>query len=235
MTNGQPPTPPPPPPPPPGQQQSPTPPPVQSPTPQAYLPPPQPPQSGYQQYPPQAPVPKKSGSTAKGCLIAFAIVAAVVGIIVILLFVVIGVGVHKTVEKIEEITDKKVINVEVGEVGENGPLAIKVVGWTPSAGDEFNKPGAGQQFIVVDLEVKNISPTSRTVSRLLAMSIKTPGGFEYEPTAYFPEPGFPDGDIQPGQMARGNVAFQVPSNIGSMTFVYDPSLQVGDIVQVKLK
>ena len=155
--------------------------------------------------------------------------------IVVLLVAVIGVGVHEAVKEIEKITDKKVIDVGVGEVGENGPLAIKVVGWTPSAGEEFNKPAAGKQFIVVDLEIKNTSATSRIVSTMLAMSIKTPGGFEYEQAAYFPEPAYPDGDIQPGQTARGNVAFEVPADIGAMTFVYDPTLQVGDIVQVKLK
>jgi hypothetical protein len=64
---------------------------------------------------------------------------------------------------------------------------------------------------------------------------KDHGGFEYEQAAYFPEPAYPDGDIQPGQTARGNVAFEVPADIGAMTFVYEPTLQVGDIVQVKLK
>lgn len=198
-------------------------------------PPPLPPQPGYQQYPPQAPVPKKSSSTAKGCLIAAAIVVGVIVVIVVLLVGVIGVGVHKAVKEINKITDKKVIDVGVGEVGENGPLAVKVVSWTPSAGDEFNKPAAGKQFVVVDVEIKNISATSRTVSTMLAMSIKTSGGFEYEQTFYFPEPSFPNGDIQPGQTARGNVAFEVPADIGAITFVYEPSLQVGDIVQVKLK
>ncbi len=193
------------------------------------------PPPGYQQGPQLAPVPKKSGSTAKGCLIAAAIVVAVIIVIVVLLVAVIGVGVHKAVKEIEKITDKKVIDVGVGQVGENGPLAIKVVNWTPSAGDEFNKPTAGTQFIVVDVEIKNISATTRTVSTMLAMSIKTPGGFEYDQAAYYPEPSFPDGDIQPGQTGRGNVAFEVPADIGAMTFVYEPSLQVGDIVQVKLK
>lgn len=249
MTNDQPQAPPPPPPPPgqqpppppPGGQQppavpppAPQPPPPATAQPQTYQPPPAVPQPGYPP-PPQAAVPRKSGSTAKGCLISAAIVAGVIVVILILLFAVIGVGVHEVVKEVRKVTDKEVINSSVGEVAENGPLAIKVVSWGPSAGDEFNQPGAGQQFIVVDVEIKNISSTSRTVSRILAMSLQTPAGFEYEPAAYFPEPTFPDGDIQPGQTARGNVSFQVPAEIGSMTFVYEPSLQVGDIVRVKLQ
>lgn len=223
MANGQPPEPPSgitPPPPGPGQQMPPPPPPGQ-----------QQPVPGYQ---PQAPAPKKSSSMAKGCLIAAAIVAVIIVIIVVLLFTVIGVGVHKVVKEIEKTTKVVVDEVNVGQAGHSGALEVKVVNWTPSMGDEFSQPAAGNQFIVVDVEIRNTGSKTESHSTMLEMSIKTPDGYEYKQAAYFPDPQFPDGDILPGQTARGNVSFEVPSNIGRMNFVFDP-VYSGKIVQVKLQ
>lgn len=190
-------------------------------------------QPGYPQPPPQAPVPKKSSGTAKGCLIAAAIVGAIVIIVVVLLVVVTGLGIHKAVKEVEKALKQNVVNVAVGQAGQSGPLAVKVNGWKPSPGDDLSKPGAGNQYIVVDLEIRNTGTSTRSVSTLVEMSIRTPSGYKYDLASYFPDPKFPDGDILPGQAASGNVAFEVPATIGSMNFVFNPVL--GDIIQVKLQ
>lgn len=190
-------------------------------------------QPGYPQPPPQAPVPKKSSGPAKGCLIAAAIVGVVVIIVVVLLVVVIGVGVDKAVKEVDKALKQDVVNVAIGQAGKSGPLAVKVNGWKPSPGDDFSKPGTGNQFIVVDLEIQNTGTDTRSVSALAEMSIRTPNGYKYDLALYFPDPKFADGDILPGQTARGNVAFEMPATIGSMDFVYNPIL--GDIIQVKLQ
>ena len=190
-------------------------------------------QPSYPEPPPQAPVPKKSGGAAKGCLIAAAIVGAIVIIVIVLLVVVTGLGIHKAVKEVEKNLKQNVVNVAVGQAGRSGTLAVKVNGWKPSSGDDFSKPGAGNQFIVVDLEIQNTGTKTESVSTLAEMSIKTPNGYKYDLAPYFPDPKFPDGDILPGQTARGNVAFEVPATIGSMDFVFDPVL--GNIIQVKLQ
>jgi hypothetical protein len=190
-------------------------------------------QPGPPQPPPQAPVPKKSSGAAKGCLIAAAIAGALVIIIIILLVVATGLGVHKAVKVVEKALEKNVVNVAIGQAGQSGPLAVKVDGWKPSPGDDFSKPGAGNQYVVVDLEIKNTGTSTRSVSTLAEMSIRTPNGYKYDLAPYFPDPKFPDGDILPGQTARGNAAFEVPATIGSMDFVFNPVL--GDIIQVKLR
>jgi hypothetical protein len=188
---------------------------------------------GYPQYPPQAPVPRKTNGAAKGCLLAAAIVAGIVIILVIVLVGVIGVGVHHAVKVVENQIQGKVVNVSVGQTGQSGSLAVKVNGWQPSAGDAITMPAAGNQFIVVDLEIRNTGTSTESVSTLVEMSIRTPNGLKYDLAAFFPEPKFPEGDILPGQSARGNVAFEVPGNIGSMSFWFDPLL--GDRIEVKLQ
>lgn len=171
----------------------------------------------------------------KGCLIAAAVAIGMMVLMAVLFFTVIGFGVRRAVKEIQKVTDKELVQVAVGEAARNGPLEVRVIGWTPSAGDEYNQPGEGKQFVVVDLEVKNVSGDPKTVSRMLSMSIWTPAGFNYDPAPYFPGPSYPEGPVQPGQTARGNVAFQVPADIGPMTFEFKPFLETGDIVRVKLQ
>lgn len=214
--------------------------------PQTAQPPPMPPQpppagpgappAGYQQYPYAPLPPPKKGGAAKGCLIAGIIVAVVGVLVVVLLVTVVGIGVRKVVKEVDKAVTHKVIDVPVGQAGQSGPLSIKVVGWAPSAGDATSPPAPGNQYIVVDLEVRNSTGTeSRPISALIQMSIEAAGGQAYTPSLmYNPDPKFPDGNILPGQTARGNVAFEVPANIGSMTFVYDPLLY-GDFIRVKLQ
>ncbi len=223
MSNGNPPVPPPPPP---GSQ------PPSAPLPQPGVeqaPPPSPPSApGYAQMPPQ---PAKKGGCAKPALIALGVLALIVIVVVVVLVVVVGVGVHKAVK---EITNRKVVQVAVGQAGKTGDLSIKVNSWQPSPGDQLSTPSPGNQFIVVDLEVTNTGTTSKSVSTLAEMSIRTPNGFKYTLAPYFPEPKYPDGDVLAGQTARGNVVFEVPGNIAAMNFVFEPVL-IGDIIEVKLQ
>lgn len=180
---------------------------------------------------PPAPAPIRNGCAGKGILIALGILLFIIAICVVIVVTVIGLGVHRAVR---EVSNRNVVKVAVGQSAGTGDLSIMVNGWQPSRGDEMTKPGPGNQFIVVDLSITNNDTGSKSVSTLAQMSIRTPSGYDYSQAAYFPEPKFPDGDILPGQTARGKVAFEVPANIGTMRFVYEPIL-LGDTVEVKLK
>lgn len=189
-------------------------------------------QQGYQQYAyPPPPQQQKSSGVLKGCLIGLGIVVVISIIVIVILVAVVGVGVHKVVK---EITNRETVSVAVGQAGRTGSLEVKVVGWSPSQGDDVLKPAQGNQFVVVDLAVTNTGTTSKVVSTMAEMSIRTPDGYEYDLALFSPEPRFSDGDILPHQTARGNVSFEVPSDASGMSFVYKP-LIIGDIVSVKLK
>ena len=121
----------------------------------------------------------------------------------------------------------------VGQPVKCGDLSITVHSFTGSAGEPMFEPEAGNQYIVVDLEVDNNAQEAEHVSTVMQMSIKTPEGYGYDQAMYFPEPKYPDGAIAAGQKARGNVAFEVPATIGAMNFVFDPMF--GAPVSIKLQ
>ncbi|MDD5448169.1 MAG: DUF4352 domain-containing protein [Actinomycetota bacterium] len=180
-----------------------------------YQQPPQPPA------PPSEPPPKRHG-VLKGVLIGIGIIVLVV-IIIIVVVVLTTDGEQKTTAP----------EAKVGEPVEAGDLTVTVHGWQPSGGDEFSKPQSGNQYLVVDLEIENNGTETIPVSTILQMEIESADGYEYTPAMYYPEPKYPDGDILPGQKARGNVAFEVPGQVGTIFFVYEP-LRGGE-VRIKLQ
>jgi len=68
----------------------------------------------------------------------------------------------------------------------------------------------------------------------MQLSIVTPEGYAYDVSWFGPEPTFPEGSLLPGQKARGNVAFEIPGQIGTMYLEFDPIVGA-DPVRVKLQ
>jgi hypothetical protein len=184
--------------------------------------------------PQSLPTPKKPGGKGKWILLG-------AGILVVLIIIVAVASGGKKSEKTETksstptgtSSETKKDTYAVGETAKDGDLSITVYSFTPSPGDAFSKPEAGNQFIVVDLGIDNNGTDKANLSTMMEMSIRTPEGRKYDQAAYFPEPKYPDGAIQPSGKARGNVAFEVPANIGSMEFVFE-SL-TGDPVRFKFQ
>jgi hypothetical protein len=121
----------------------------------------------------------------------------------------------------------------VGQPVEAGDVTVTVHTWAASQGDDFSTPAEGSQYIVVDLEVDNAGTAGYPFSTMVMLSIVTPAGYEYSQAMYFPEPKFPNGDIPGSGKARGNVAFEVPVNIGTMSLQFSPV--TGDSVRIKLQ
>ncbi|GEM_PF-5118129 len=193
------------------------------------------PPEGFPQYPQfpygPPPAPTRRGPGGKGILIALGVVVLVIIMLFALIVGLFSFGLHTVVR---EIAHRNVVKVAVGQPGKSDYFTITVNNWNPSAGDELNKPGADNKFIVVNVSVKNHDTVTRSISTMAQMTIRTPNGYEYSEGSYYPEPRFPDGDILPGQTASGTMAFEVPANIGSMSLYYEPVL-LGDIVEVTLK
>lgn len=194
---------------------------------------PSPPPPGYQQPPQQyqqpqyqQPVPplppKKSGGKGKWILLGVGI------LVVIIIIVAVASGAKKSQNTATNsstptgtTSETKKASYAVGETAKDGNLSITVYSFKASPGDDFSKPAAGNQYIVVDLGIDNNGPDTANLSSMMEMSIRTPEGRKYDQAPYFPEPKYPDGAIQSGGKARGNVAFEVPANIGSMDFVFE--------------
>lgn len=189
--------------------------------------------------PPQAPTSKQKQKTGKAKWILLG-ASALILLIIIIAVATSGNKSEKTTTTgnngttaTTQTTETKKDVYAVGETAKDGDLAITVYSFTPSPGDQFFTPEAGNQYIVVDLGIDNNGQKTAQISTMMEMSIKTPEGRKYDQAPYFPEPKYPDGAIQPGGKARGNVAFEVPASIGSMEFVFE-SL-TGSPVRFKLQ
>jgi len=112
---------------------------------------------------------------------------------------------------------------QIGDIIQAGDLALVVLGWEKVQGDQFTQPEAGQEFIAVDLLLVNQGEKPKSVSSLLQMYLKDETGQKYEPDfeAQMAVGSAPEGEISPGERIRGKIGFQVPKEVGSLTFVYD--------------
>jgi len=190
------------------------------------------PAGGFPQFPYGPPAaPTRQGPGGKGILIALGIVVLVIILLFALIVGLFSYGRHRVVR---DIAHRNVVKLAVGQPGKSDYFTITVNNWNPSTGDKLTKPGAGNEFIVVNVSVKNHDTVTRSISAMAQMTIRTPNGYEYSAASYYPEPRFPEGDILPGQTANGTVAFEVPEDIGRMSLYYEPVL-LGDIVEVTLK
>lgn len=112
----------------------------------------------------------------------------------------------------------------VGDIIQIGTITITVNGISNPAGDQFNKPNAGNKFLIVDLTIENKGTNAVSVSTLLQMSVKDQSGQKYDVdfSASMASGGSsPDGEIAPGEKLRGQVGFQVPENATGLVFVFD--------------
>lgn len=105
-----------------------------------------------------------------------------------------------------------------------GTVTLTVNEITYPAGDQFNKPNAGNKFLVVDLTIENKGTTAISVSTLLQMWLKDSSGQKYNVdlmASVAAGGSSPDGEIAPGEKLRGQVGFQVPQNATGLVFVFD--------------
>jgi len=112
----------------------------------------------------------------------------------------------------------------VGDIVEIGDLTLTVNEATFPPGDEFNKPEAGNKFMVVDVTLENKGAEAEVISSLMQMYLKDATGQKYEldlMASVASGGATPDGEIAPGEKIRGQVSFQVPENAQGLVFVFD--------------
>lgn len=115
----------------------------------------------------------------------------------------------------------------VGDTITIGDFVLKVNKVLYPKGDQFNKPSAGNKFLVVDLTIVNKGSSSAEISTLLQMWVKDATGRKYteDLMATTAAKGTtPDGEISPGEKVRGQVGFQVPIKATGLEFVFDASV-----------
>ncbi|MCB0037575.1 MAG: DUF4352 domain-containing protein, partial [Anaerolineales bacterium] len=115
----------------------------------------------------------------------------------------------------------------IGDIIEIGDLVLTVNEVRYQTGDDFNQPDEGQQFLVVDLTIENVSSETQSVSTLAQMSLKDETGQTYDVdlmAMVAADGSAPEGEFALGETIRGPVAFQVPSDAAGLTFEFDADL-----------
>lgn len=127
----------------------------------------------------------------------------------------------------EDVTAEGPTTFQVGDIVEIEDLVLAVLGWDYIEGDQFNQPDEGQQFIAVEMVLVNQGDDSETLSSFLHMSLRDGTGQKYDPDLLAGSAAgssAPEGEVSPGERVRGKIGFQVPQDVGALTFVFDASV-----------
>ncbi len=104
------------------------------------------------------------------------------------------------------------------KVGDNFVVTVNSV--KTSHGDDITQPKSGNIFLIVDVTVKNVSNQKQNVSSALNFGLKDATGQTYNETIVDGETP-PDGAIQPGDLLRGQLSYEVPTSQKSFTFSFE--------------
>lgn len=132
-------------------------------------------------------------------------------------------GEEGTTTQTEEDTTPQSANVPVGEVVSDDTLSMVVrnVSRTSNISD-FQEADQGNEFVVVRLVVKNITDNSDTnVSGLFQTRIKDSENYTYSSTIAGTDKAFQAGTLSPGEVARGDLYYEVPEDASGLTMQFD--------------
>lgn len=114
-------------------------------------------------------------------------------------------------------------SVLVGEVvdGEDLSMVVRGVERTESLGD-YQEADQGNTFVVVRLTVKNTTSDSfLSFSGFLQTTLKDDAGYNYSQTIAATGKTLTGGQLVPGEVSRGDVAYEVPKDASGLTLQFD--------------
>lgn len=111
------------------------------------------------------------------------------------------------------------------KVGDNFVVTVNSV--KTNQGDDITQPKSGNTFVIVDVTIKNVSNQKQDVSSALNFGLKDATGQTYNETVVDGETP-PDGTIQPGDLLRGQLSYEVPTSQKSFEFSFQDDLISGN-------
>lgn len=131
----------------------------------------------------------------------------------------------------------KEIIYEIGDIISINDTILVVLGWDQPPGGDLNPPDEGKKYIVVDLIIANQGERSFNSSPVFQMSLKAPSGHKFNLNGkanLASGSNQPNGEVNPGEIIRGKVGFQVPVDMTDFRFVYEANLLGQGEVSVNL-
>ena len=89
--------------------------------------------------------------------------------------------------------------------------------------DDITQPKSGDTFVIMDVTIKNVSNQEQNISSLLQFNMKDSTGQVYTETIVDGATP-PDGKIEPGDVLRGQLAYEVPTSQHSFTFSFEADI-----------
>jgi hypothetical protein len=118
------------------------------------------------------------------------------------------------------------LNLEVGNTAKVGDAEVTLNSYRLSRGDGTFGPDAGNIYVIVDVTVRNTGDDPYNLSSLLQTALRDPEGREHNLTIAIgaDTQGQLDGTIPPGDILRGEEAFEVPEGSTGLQFVFSQAL-----------
>ena len=94
----------------------------------------------------------------------------------------------------------------------------------PSTGSQFIKPKDGNIYFIVDCTIENTSGEAAHLSSLIMFKLVDDDGYNYNITIGPETKGSLDGELAPGRIMRGELAFEVPAQASSLELIFGPNV-----------
>ena len=108
--------------------------------------------------------------------------------------------------------------VKVGDT-----FIVTVNSFKTNPGDDFFKPKSGNQFVVVDVTLKNVGSDEQNISSLLQFTLKDATGQKYDETIISSATP-PDGKLAAGDTIKGQIAYEVAATQHDFTFAFEADI-----------
>lgn len=113
---------------------------------------------------------------------------------------------------------------QVGDTVEISDFHITLKGARISHGNEWLGPDEGEKWVVVDVEVENISNKSKSVSSLIDFALYDQDSYKCDISLNIDAKGSVDGEIGPGRKIAGELTYSVPEDHSEFEFIFSPNL-----------
>ncbi len=111
-------------------------------------------------------------------------------------------------------------------------LTVKTVTKDYKSGNQFLKPESGNQYVKIDVTIKNNTDDSIDVSSYEFKILDSNG--VYHDTNYILNNSLSSTKVEKGGVLSGSISFEVPKNDNELKLVYTPSFWSDENVEIKL-
>ena len=127
-------------------------------------------------------------------------------------------------EQSTESQAKQSTSAKLGGVIDGGEMSMvaRTVSTAKSLG-QFQEADSGHQFVVVRLAVKNTSSAFVDFSSFWQTQLKDGQNHVYDASFGVTDHPFDSGTLAPGEVSRGDVVYEVPTDAGDLTLQFDLS------------